>query len=209
MLVLSFFFIRYFFTQEVEYVANRVRDDAPTIGLHQIKKTHWVSLACSSVSIHKNEPVVFIVISVGLSHDMVDYVLAANVKYFLGSLFAVEDMIEFVDSMLQSSLDLYFILTDVLDLLWSFYLIELRFELDKDLLRRSVTLSLFGWWTVWCRVGVSLRSYSMCWDRLWGRWMGDSWALRYITNIINYLLLYGQHLWRPISQISWSYTLQR
>ena len=79
---------------------------------------------------------------------MVDYVLTTNVEDLLGSLLAVEDMIKFVDSMLESSLDLYFILADVLDLLWSFHLIELRFELYKDLLRRSVTLSLFGWWTV-------------------------------------------------------------
>lgn len=52
-------------------------------------------------------------ILVGLGEDVLDYLFAAELEYFPGSLFGGEDVIKLVDPVLKSGFDFYFPFVEV------------------------------------------------------------------------------------------------
>lgn len=72
---------------------------------------------------------------------MLNDISAADVEHFSKPLPRTEDVIELVDSVLESSLDFYLMFIEISDLIDSIGMSDLWLELDEDLNLRVLTLS--------------------------------------------------------------------
>lgn len=78
---------------------------------------------------------------IGLSENVLNQLLTSSLEELLGPASGTKDMVEFINSVLESSFDFYFVLIQKGDL-FVFGGSSLWLELDEDLLGIESTLSL-------------------------------------------------------------------